>query len=856
MTKESQTPVIHKRTEYKPLDFTVSKINLDFNILDNEVQVTSELQISKLHNNAAELVLDGENMALISIEMDGKPLASSDYTLAETQLIIPVGKKFEFVLKTTNSINPWENTSLSGLYKSGNILCTQNEAEGFRKITWFLDRPDNMCRFTTRIEADKKQYPVLLSNGNLVDSGEAENSRHFVVWDDPFLKPSYLYALVAGDLGVIKDTYLTMSDRTIDLAIYTDPGQEKYSYHAMEALKKSMKWDEETFGREYDLDLYMIVSVDSFNAGAMENKGLNIFNSKYVMADKDTATDKDKEVIEAVIAHEYFHNWTGNRVTCRDWFQLTLKEGLTVFRDQEFTSDTASRPIKRIEDARVIKEYQFSEDAGPNKHPIRPESYMEVDNLYTATVYEKGAEVIRMIHTLIGKENFRKGMDLYFDRHDGQAVTCDDFVAAMADASGTNLEQFKKWYSREGTPEIEIDGTYDEDTSQFVLTVEQKNTSDPLAFPLRMSLVAENGRHLLEDTVLQVTSITENFTFEGIQENVVPSLFHQFSSPVKWHYPYEHEDLITLFAYDKDSYSRYEAGQRILLKDLEAIFRGEQDLLRPSTLSALKTIVEDKTIEQDFTALLITLPGLESMGDYIDNWHFPKLSESGDKAILSLGDTLEEQLMEIVETKTKNENSESRKGVACRALKVKAIQYLANFEKHRSLVREIYMSSENMTISMGSLSALCQKADDYRDEALSDFYGKWKDNFNLMNKWLAMQTGAKAGDAFDKVSELENHELFDIKNPNRVRSVYGAFAMNKVGYHHPSGRGYELIADKIIKLDSVNPFGAAHLARSFEKYAVLPAELKELMTISLDRTLEKKDLSKGTYEILSKTRNS
>ncbi len=866
-------PEVKHRKDYKSADFSIPEIFLTFSLHDTATMVTTEMKVLRHEKNGnTPLVLDGEKMILLAVEIDGRDLHEDEYTVDDKNLTI-TDVPDEFILKILTEINPSENKALEGLYKSGNIFCTQNEPEGFRRITYFLDRPDNMVRFRTKIIASQKTCPVLLSNGNPVDTATLEDGRHWVVWEDPFPKPCYLFALVAGDLGMIRDSFTTMSGRNIDLRIYCDPGNEDRCHHAMESLKKSMKWDEERFGLEYDLDIYMIVAVDTFNMGAMENKGLNIFNSQYVLADPDTATDTNYLGIEAVIGHEYFHNWTGNRVTCRDWFQITLKEGLTVFRDQEFTADIQSRPVKRINDVKDLKTMQFPEDAGPNSHPIRPDSYIEMNNFYTLTVYEKGAEVIRMIHTIIGEEKFQAGMKEYFKRHDGSAVTCDDFVAAMESASGEDFSQFMLWYSQAGTPMVTVAGSYDSGSKRYTvkLTQEIPETAadtgrEALHIPFAIGLLDKSGNELLAEgggsatKLLHLKKKEEEFVFENIAEEPVLSLNRNFSSPVKVNSDLSIEDSLFLFGNDSDPVNRWHAGQEVAGNFISGCIDDIQEKgscsFDDSIAQVYGKIIADDSIDCSFKSLVLALPGESLLGQGYDIIDFDAIHEARGFMKGNLGEILFddfEKLYHSLDQKGKYKLTVEAMGE--RELRLRALDYLvaSGSEKALDLAKNHFNEATNMTDRMGALVLLTHREEKPDAEALDAFYDQWKDNQLVMTKWFAVQASAPQRDVLERIKDLEKNPVFDIKVPNLVRSLIGAFGGNQVRFHDADGAGYRYFADKVIEIDGFNPQIASRMATAFKLYGKLDEKRKPLMKIELERIVGSKDLSKNTMEIVSKT---
>jgi aminopeptidase N len=860
-----KAPKITYLKDYKAPDYSVTTVNLHFDIYDEHTRVKSRLEMKQV--NEVPLVLNGEELKLISVSVDGKQLSEGEYTEVDHKLTIP-NVPAEFVLEIECEIYPHKNHALEGLYMSQGVFCTQNEPEGFRRITYFIDRPDVMSIFTTTITADKTKYPILLSNGNLKDKSDLSEGRHSVTWEDPFKKPCYLFALVAGDLGVIEETHQTPSDRTIELKIYMDKGNEDRCHHAMKSLKEAMSWDEKRFGLECDLDTYMIVVVDAFNQGAMENKGLNIFNSQCVLADPESATDGEFEYIQGVVGHEYFHNWTGNRVTCRDWFQLTLKEGLTVFRDTEFSSDMTSRSVKRIGDVRMLKQYQFSEDAGPNAHPIRPASYMEINNFYTMTIYEKGCAVIAMIQTLIGVDGFRKGMDKYFELYDGQAVTCDDFVHAMEVASGEDFTQFRLWYSQAGTPEVRVAMNYNEDSKTAELTVEQScpktpETKDkqPFYFPLAVGFLDSSGKDIpIINPVIRVSKEKETFIFPNIDEKPIPSLLRDFSAPVKLKYDYSVDDLIFLLAHDSDPFNRSEAAFRIATICLNGLIghfqKSSSDALPEGVLEAYGEVIKDKKLDPNFIAEVLALPSTGMLTDEMDVCDFDAAYSARVEMQKRIATSHRDTLVSLYEKLNEpGEYSTSPLEIGKRRLKNTALRYLLTLEHNEyvALAYGQYTSANNMTDSISALSMLVDTESPEKDKALENFYDKWKTDPMVINKWFAVQSSSRLPNVLSRIRELESNPVFDSKNPNKLRSLYGGFTQNLTRFHDRSGEGYTFMADKILEMDSFNPMMAGKFAVCFKKYANLDLVRKSLVKKELERILATEKLSGSVFEITDKT---
>ena len=873
--KEATPRTIYLK-DYKKPAYLIPELYLDFIINDDYTTVKSKLTVEANYDEklVQPLILNGEKVELVSVKIDGEAIDASDYQVTEDQLTVNPNVK-NFTLEIETKIEPQNNKALEGLYQSGDIFCTQNEPEGFRKITYFLDRSDVMSVYTTRVEAEKSKYPVLLSNGNKTDEGDLDDGRHFVIWNDPFKKPSYLFALVAGDLALVEDSYTTVSGKDVKLEIFVDHGNEDRSQHALDSLKKAMKWDEDVFGLEYDLDIYMIVAVDAFNMGAMENKGLNIFNTSCALANTKTATDSNFQTIEAIIAHEYFHNWTGNRVTCRDWFQLTLKEGLTVFRDQEFSMDMTSRTVKRIEEVNYLRNSQFTEDSGPTAHPIKPASYIEINNFYTPTVYRKGAEVIRMIHTLIGKENFRKGMDKYFELHDGQAVTTEDFVNAMELGSGRDLTHFKNWYCQAGTPRLDVASSYNESTKEFTLNVKQWcpatpecSEKKPFHMPLRLGLLDSQGNDmplslkegsLLRGEALELTKAEESFVFTGIDEKPVPSLLRTFCAPVILNYEYSNEELAFLLANDNDEFNRYEAGQRLATIELESLIdamkSGEEFSVNDKVLDAFGKLIKDDSVDVSFKAEALILPSVTTLVERMDVCDYEAAFTAREALRNAIALRFESDLHNIYKsTDIKAEYNVDPKEVGRRRMKNTALAYLTSLgtNEHISLAASQFGKSDNMTDEIAALSVLSDFDNETANKAVEQFYENWKDDVLVMNKWFAVLASSKRPGILAKVKELESSPAYDNQNPNKIRSLIGAYAGN-VQFHAANGEGYEFLADKIIEIDKFNPSMSAGLSKCFRKYAKMDEGRKTLMKEHIERVLAVSDISKDAYEILSKT---
>ena len=859
--------------DYQQPAFWIDTVDLVFDLEDNYALVTSSVDYKRNPDSAQEILeLFGSELELERIAINGYELEEKDYQLTDTGLSLS-HLADEFTLVITTRIYPQKNTSLEGLYQSSGNFCTQCEAQGFRKITYFLDRPDVMGKFTTLIRADKKRYPVLLSNGNRIEQGELDHGKHFAKWQDPFKKPAYLFALVAGDLEHVTDSYTTTSGKNVKLEIYTEAHNIDKCDHAMQSLKRAMQWDEERFGLEYDLDIYMIVAVDDFNMGAMENKGLNVFNSKLVFASPETATDSDYINIEAVIGHEYFHNWTGNRVTCRDWFQLSLKEGLTVFRDQEFTSDLHSRSVKRIEDVRMLRTHQFTEDASPMAHPIRPASFMEINNFYTMTVYEKGAEIVRLYNTLLGQDGFRKGMDLYFERHDGQAVTTEDFLAAMADANCVNLSQMQVWYEQAGTPIVDVTMDYDEIAKSCTLHLKQNcpttpeaesDQKSPYLIPIKLSLLDSSGYPLLSDTI-ELTKKQQSFTFEDItcedaSVKPLPSLLCGFSAPVKLNYDYSIEETIFLMQHDSDDFNRWEASQRLaktlLMEMLNAHTKGEALGVEPKVIDAYQQVLENTQLDHALREEALTLPSETDIAEMLEQADPQAIHEVRNFLLKSIAQGLRLPLeAEYEALQEQGEYQIDAVSIGKRRLKNTCLSYLGKINDsgiHEQCYQQ-FSQSKNMTDTLAALGILASIECPQREQALKDFEEKWQHDTLVMDKWFVMQATSNLPDTLEKVKSLMDHPLFSIKNPNKVRSLIGAFASgNPVNFHKEDGSGYQFIADQVLALDKLNPQVASRMVRTLMNWRSYEKGRSELMQEQLKRIKTQEGLSGDVFEIVSK----
>ncbi len=846
MRTDTATPIHLK--DYRPPDWLVETVHLDFSLHPNATRVRATLALKPNPQAAspAPLSFDGDGLRLVGVKLNGNALPAESYVASPDRLTIPQPPQTPFELEIETLVDPTANTQLSGLYRTSGNYCTQCEPEGFRRITYFPDRPDVMAVYTTRIEADKTEAPVLLSNGNLTDSGELAGGRHFATWHDPFPKPSYLFALVGGNLGCVEDRFRTMSGRDVTLRIYVEPGKESRCGYAMDALKRSMRWDEQAFGCEYDLDIFMIVAVSDFNMGAMENKGLNVFNDKLVLATADTATDADYASIEAVIAHEYFHNWTGDRITCRDWFQLCLKEGLTVFRDQEFTSDQRSRPVKRISDVRGLRGLQFVEDAGPLAHPVRPETYREINNFYTSTVYEKGAEVVRMVKTMLGPELFRKGMDRYFMRHDGHAATVEQFIQCFADVSGRDMTQFMRWYSQAGTPELVVTGSYDAAAKTYRLEVAQtvpptpgQPVKEPMQMPLVVGLVGPDGNDMplmrrdggvVERGVLVISKGAETFEFTGITAKPVASLNRGFSAPIKLTANLSADELSFLAAHDNDPFNRWQAVQalalRLLMDNVAALHAGRPPRDDSSLIDAMAAILADNTLEPAFVTLTLQPPTEPDLAREIGRDIDPDAIYRARSALRAhIGEKLAGPLADAYERMTvRGPYSPDAASAGRRSLRNVALDLLAASGKPDAITRALrqYESADNMTDRLAALATLSLHDRPERESAFADFEQRYAGEPLIIDKWFTLQAGIPEEKTLDRVRALTAHAAFSAANPNRVRALIGAFAhMNQRQFNRADGAGYDFIADFVLKLDSTNPQVASRLTTAFRSWRTL-----------------------------------
>jgi aminopeptidase N len=873
MRTEEPRPV--RLEDYRPPDWLVKTVDLDVSLHPTATRVLARLTLEPNPQGApgAPVVLDGDGLTLKSIVRDGAPLSADAYTATPDRLTLHAPAR-PLTLDIETIVDPSANTQLMGLYLSGGTYCTQCEAEGFRRITYFPDRPDVMAVFTTRVEAEKDEAPVLLANGNFVRGGDvAGTGRHFAVWHDPFPKPCYLFALVGGKLGCVTDTFTTMSGRAVELRLYVEPGKKDRCGYALDSLKRAMRWDEERFGREYDLDIFIIVAVSYFNMGAMENKGLNIFNDKYVLASPESATDADYASIEAVIAHEYFHNWTGNRITCRDWFQLSLKEGLTVFRDQEFSADQRSRPVERIGDVRALRANQFVEDAGPLAHPVRPALYHEINNFYTSTVYEKGAEVVRMLSVLLGREGFRRGMDLYFQRHDGHAATVEDFIACFADANGADLSQFMRWYAQAGTPELAVTGSFDHKNKTFRLDVAQtvpatpgQPVKEPMTIPLALGLVGRNGHDLplvredgvpVERGVLTISQAAESFTFTGIAERPALSLNRGFAAPIKVSVNAGTDDLKFLAAHDPDPFNRWQAVQSLATAILVGFATGRSDTKRAEKglIEALAAILAEQTLEPAFVAQALSLPSeadiTRDIGHDVDpdSVFVTRLALRG-----AIGRELRDALSAMHRRMSDNAPySPDAASAGRRALKNVCLDLLAadGHDPGIALAARQYETADNMTERMAALATLSLHDRPERADALADFYRRYEGDPLVIDKWFSLQAAIPEGTTLDRVRKLTEHPAFSFSNPNRLRALIGAFAqLNQTQFNRPDGAGYAFLADTVLALDPKNPQVAARLLSAFKSWRALEAGRRARAEATLRRVAAAPNLSRDVADIV------
>ena len=882
--RTEQPQVIYLK-DYQAPEYLIDETHLTFELFEDHTLVHAQLVMRRNPARGAglpPLVLDGQQLELLSVALDDQALAAGDYQLDDSHLTVQPNSE-QFTLDTSVRIHPESNTALEGLYKSSGMFCTQCEAEGFRKITYYLDRPDVMSTFTTTVIAEQHRYPVLLSNGNPIGSGPADDGRHWATWEDPFMKPAYLFALVAGDLWCVEDSFTRQSGRDVTLRIYVEPENIDKCDHAMVSLKKSMRWDEEVYGREYDLDIFMIVAVNDFNMGAMENKGLNIFNSSCVLARAETATDAAHQRVEAVVAHEYFHNWSGNRVTCRDWFQLSLKEGFTVFRDAEFSADMNSRTVKRIEDVAYLRTHQFAEDAGPMAHAVRPDSFIEISNFYTLTVYEKGSEVVRMVRTLLGAEGFRKGSDLYFERHDGQAVTCDDFIKAMEDANGVDLTQFKRWYSQAGTPRLAVGEAYDAAAQTYSLTFRQScpDTPDkvekkPFVIPVELGLLDASGNDLPlrlqgeaaaagTSRVLSVTEAEQTFTFVGVTAKPLPSLLRGFSAPVKLAFPYDRDQLMFLMQHDSDGFNRWEAGQQLSVQVLQELIgqqqKGEPLLLDQRLVTALGSVLGNESLDQAMVAEMLSLPSEAYLTEISEVADVDAIHTAREFARKQLADQLFDGLLARYQANREVSRNTAyvaeAEHFARRGLQNIVLSYLMLSGKPQVLeaTLEQFDACDNMTERLTALAVLVNSPfEAERAKALEAFAEHFKDNPLVMDQWFSVQAGSTLPGGLARVRKLMEHPAFTMKNPNKVRALVGAFAgQNLVNFHAADGSGYRFLADIVIELNALNPQIASRQLAPLTRWRKYDAARQALMKGELQRIRDSGQLSSDVFEVVSKS---
>jgi len=877
----AQTPSAIYLKDYRAPAYWIDQVEMEFDLAAQTTRVTTVLHVRRnedIADAATPFQLDGDQVKLLSLSIDGSLLAADAYSVESEGLTI-TRVPAQFQLESVCEISPAQNTALEGLYASSRMLCTQCEAQGFRRITYFPDRPDVMSRFRVRLIADKKTYPVLLCNGNPVEEGELDNGRHYVVWEDPSLKPSYLFALVAGDLKFIEDAFVTMSGRKVQLRLYTEAENIHKCDHAMASLKQAMSWDEQTYGREYDLDIYMIVAVNDFNMGAMENKGLNIFNASCVLASPQTATDDDFYNIQSIIGHEYFHNWSGNRVTCRDWFQLSLKEGFTVFRDQEFSSDLNSRAVKRIDDVNMLRTFQFAEDNGPMAHPVRPDHYIEISNFYTVTVYNKGAEVVRMLRNLLGADGFRRGTDLYFQRHDGQAVTCDDFVKAMEDANGVTLSQFKHWYSQAGTPELDIHGEYDAAGKTYRLHMAQRTPAtpgqaqkQPFQIPVAVGLLDSEGRDMplhLQGTdtanagtlILDVHAASQQFVFADVPQAPVLSVLRGFTAPVKVKLQRSEEELAFLLAHDSDDFNRWDAGQQLAMQALlrqVAAHQSAEPLPEPVALKeALGKAMADPHIDKMLLSQILTLPSESYLADQMDVVDVDAIYHA---RLFSRRYLAQQLYMQFANLYAQNSSDApyifTSQEMARRALRSVCLSYLVETEQADAF-QSCYTQFEaanNMTDQQAALACLSHFDTPLRQQALDAFYAQWQSDAQVVDKWLAIQARSRLPDTLDRVKRLMQQPAFTLSNPNKVRSLIGSFCRgNPVRFHALDGQGYAFLTENVLTLDKRNPQIAARLVQAMIRWQRYDTQRQALMQSSLQQILATKGLSRDTYEVVARS---
>ena len=852
---EPQSPAVIRRKDYTPFPWLIPaiRLNFDLGLETTRVEATLEVASNPDAQSASSIRLDGDGLVLESVTVDGEE--REDWRREGENLVVPLTPG-DHTLSIVTRIAPSANTQLMGLYASNGMVCTQCEAEGFRRITFFPDRPDVLSVYTVRMVADRTAFPVLLSNGNPVEEGALDEGRHFAEWHDPWPKPAYLFALVAGDLVARTDSFTTMSGREVELGVWVRAEDLPRTQHAIESLKRSMKWDEETFGREYDLDRFNIVAVGDFNMGAMENKGLNIFNTKYVLADEDTATDDDFDAVEGVIGHEYFHNWSGNRVTCRDWFQLSLKEGFTVLRDQLFSQDLHGAAIKRIGDVRVLRAVQFPEDSGPFAHPIRPDSYKEISNFYTATVYNKGAEVIRMMRSMAGTQAFRQGSDLYFDRHDGEAATCEDFITAMEDGAGMDLTQFRRWYEQAGTPRVTVEQRHGGDTvtltmRQTVPATPGQPDKAPVPIPLKIALFDRaSGQHSGEQLIV-LTEAEQEFTFEGHSSPPILSINRDFTAPVAIERAISRDDLVFLAAHDDDAFARHEAMQELLLGYLlGAESDGGDDAWREAIGTAAGAILSDEALDHEMRAELLSLPPFAYLAERSETYDPGAMVARREGLRRWLGESFRHRFADLHDRLAETARETGPTGKQARRMRSLALAYIAASDADEGAKRAVaqYKQAKGMTERQGALAVLAGLDGPEREEALVDFYRRFADNALVVDKWFTLQATALKPDVLSQIEQLGTHQSFTMANPNRVRSLYGAMAGNPMAFHAEDGAGYRMVADLILELNLKNPQLAARFVPSLGRFRRVEPKRSALMKAELERIAQAGQLSRDVAE--------
>ncbi len=879
-TSETNPPKVIYLKDYQAPTYFIDETHLEFDFNDDYTIVKALLHIRENRHSLPhekQLVLNGEELILLSVKINGVLVSSSHFTQTKEHLII-ANVPDNFDLEIVTRLQPEKNTALCGLYRSGSTYCTQCEPEGFRRITYFADHPDILSRYTTTIIADKSRFPILLSNGNLIASGEKPDGRHFATWEDPFKKPSYLFALVAGDFDLLEDHFVTISGRNVLLRVYTDKGFGDAADHAMYALKQAMSWDEKAYGREYDLDIYMIVAIGDFNMGAMENKGLNIFNTKYVLAKRKTATDIDYMNILSVIGHEYFHNWSGNRVTCRDWFQLSLKEGLTIFRDQSFSEDIISRAVIRIRDVNRLREAQFPEDAGPLAHPVRPDSFIEINNFYTATIYEKGSEILRMLQTILGPAQFRKGMDLYFAKFDGQAVTIDDFVEVMADISGIDLQQFRLWYSQAGTPTVKATGHYDAANKTYTLTLSQHTPPTPgqkdkqaLFIPVRMGLLDHEGNAIpllqpqkekQDETILFLQAAQQSFIFSDVKEQPIPSLLRHFSAPVKLDFTYTDHELIFLAEHDKDAFNRWEAWQqyvvKLILRLVNMRANGKEFELPQDFIDSFKFILNQSQQDEYLLSEMLVLPSEKYIGEQMPVIDVEGIHLASEFLLIALATTLEKDFLTIYHQAAEKSGSHafSLEQIGNRQLKNRCLSYLLLLPKYIELGLKQFNAAlqHNMTDTEAVLAAMVNVNLPERQQMLERFYAEFSQDPLVVDKWFLLQATSKLPNTLEQVQLLLKHPAFDIKNPNKVYALIGTFGQrNPINFHAQSGAGYVFLGDVVSVLDKLNPQVAGRMVNPLTSWKRYDKERQQLMRAQLERLSKNTELSPNLYELVTKS---